>query len=196
MSEKKFMIQDFRDVANGELLSTVRNMKADGYRLGQICATTKPEGFELLYSFDKDHVLANLRVRIGREDSVESVTGEYWHAFIYENEMHDLFGISFLHNALDYGGNFFKTAQPTPWLDAASGKVKVKKSDAAPAEAAGGLQCSRDNCVYCGLCAKECPADAITVDRKAKTWAVDKDACLECGACVEKCPKKCLTLES
>ena len=48
-------------------------------------------------------------------DRVESITGTYWPAFIYENEMHDLFGIKFMHMELDYEGNFFKVAEPTPW---------------------------------------------------------------------------------
>lgn len=115
MSEKKFMIQDIQNVTASELLGRVRNLKADGYRLGQACATTKENGFEILYSFDKDHVLLNLRLVIGEDEEVESVTKEYWQAFIYENEMHDLFGIKFLHNALDYNGHFFKVAEETPW---------------------------------------------------------------------------------
>ncbi len=56
-----------------------------------------------------------------------------------------------------------------------------------------GLVCDKDSCVFCGLCARNCPADAITVDRAAKSWEVDKEQCLKCGMCIEKCPKKCLT---
>lgn len=98
-----------------ELLSTVRGMKKDGYRLLQICATKVSEGFEILYSFDKDHELTNLRLTIPEEQEVQSVTGEYWGAFIYENEMHDLFGVKILNSELDFGGHFFKVAEPTPW---------------------------------------------------------------------------------
>ena len=47
-------------------------------------------------------------------------------------------------------------------------------------------------CVFCGLCAKNCPADALNVDRKEKIWEVDEDACVKCGVCIDKCPKKCL----
>ena len=56
----------------------------------------------------------------------------------------------------------------------------------------GDLTCA-DSCVFCGLCAKACPADAIKVDRKAKTWEVDTDACVKCGVCISKCPKKSLS---
>lgn len=59
---------------------------------------------------------------------------------------------------------------------------------------AGDLVCKQEDCVYCGLCAKVCPADALHVDRKEKLWEVDKELCAKCGACVEKCPKKCLSM--
>ena len=54
------------------------------------------------------------------------------------------------------------------------------------------LYCS-DKCIFCSLCAKGCPQDAITVDRKAKTWAVDLEKCVQCGKCISKCPKKALS---
>lgn len=51
-----------------------------------------------------------------------------------------------------------------------------------------------EKCIYCNLCGKNCPAEAITVDRKEKLWAIDADACIGCGTCVEKCPKDSLTI--
>jgi len=59
----------------------------------------------------------------------------------------------------------------------------------------GELKCNLDECVYCGLCAKNCPVSALEVDRKEKIWKVDKDACITCGVCIDKCPKKCLVIE-
>lgn len=102
-------------VANADLLGVIRGMKKEGFRLVQICATKVSAGFEILYSFDKDHELTNLKLTIPEEEEVQSITGEYWGAFIYENEMHDLFGIKIINNELDYGGNFFKVSEPTPW---------------------------------------------------------------------------------
>ena len=58
----------------------------------------------------------------------------------------------------------------------------------------GELKCNLDDCIYCGICAKNCPCESLTVDRKEKVWKVDKDTCAACGVCVEKCPKKCLSL--
>ncbi|MBR4427159.1 MAG: 4Fe-4S binding protein, partial [Spirochaetales bacterium] len=74
-------------------------------------------------------------------------------------------------------------------------KGSLSFGGAAPAEEAaddGDLTCA-DSCVFCGLCAKACPADAIEVDRKAKSWKVDTDECIKCGACIDKCPKGSLS---
>ena len=71
---------------------------------------------------------------------------------------------------------------------------QIPKKEKAAAKESGALECNLDECIYCGLCAKNCPCDALTVDRKEKVWKVDADACVSCGACLEKCPKKCLSL--
>ncbi len=99
--------QKFLPIDSSQLLTKVKDLKAKGYRFAQACAT--------IYSFDKDHMLTNLRLTVSQGEQVESITGDFWPAFIYENEMHDLFGIKFAHMALDYEGKFFKVAEPTPW---------------------------------------------------------------------------------
>lgn len=70
--------------------------------------------------------------------------------------------------------------------------TKAAKAAGGATDADGDLTCA-DTCVFCGLCVKACPADAIKVDRKAKSWEVDTDACVKCGACIDKCPKKSLS---
>ena len=47
-----------------------------------------------------------------------------------------------------------------------------------------------EKCILCGLCARKCPQECITVDRKeAKTWSIDRDKCVQCGACIDACLK-------
>ena len=115
MMERIDVQQEFIPVEASRLITEVRDLKADGYRFGQACATAIDDHFEIIYSFDKDYRLKNLRLVVEQDQEVESITGDYWPAFIYENEMHDLFGIKFKHMALDYEGKFFKIAESTPW---------------------------------------------------------------------------------
>ena len=46
-------------------------------------------------------------------------------------------------------------------------------------------------CKGCGICAKQCPVDAISGERK-KPYIIDTDSCVKCGICMEKCPFKAI----
>jgi len=50
-----------------------------------------------------------------------------------------------------------------------------------------------DSCIFCNLCAKKCPTEAIVCDRKEKRWQIDHLKCILCGNCVDSCRKGCLT---
>ena len=89
------------------LFSKVADLKDEGMRLVQICATAQNEGAcQLLYSFDGSKGPINFKVNLGPDDEVESITRIYWPAFVYENEIQDLYGITFRHSELDYEGTF------------------------------------------------------------------------------------------
>lgn len=49
-----------------------------------------------------------------------------------------------------------------------------------------------DKCIFCGICSKKCPSNALEVNRGEKSWEVDHFKCIICGACEEACPKKCI----
>ena len=57
----------------------------------------------------------------------------------------------------------------------------------------GSIEIEVNECSFCGLCARKCPADALKVDREAKTWTIERMGCIQCSSCVEICPKKILS---
>ena len=61
------------------------------------------------------------------------------------------------------------------------------------------LKLNPESCTGCGLCAMDCPANAIQVtmlDRKEKrfVFSYHTDQCLFCGQCVESCRQGSLSM--
>ncbi len=52
-----------------------------------------------------------------------------------------------------------------------------------------------DDCIFCGICSRKCPADALDVSKPAKSWEIDPYKCVICGVCAEVCPKKCIYMD-
>lgn len=63
-----------------------------------------------------------------------------------------------------------------------------------PENLKGHIEIDIDSCIFCGNCAKKCPALAITVDKAEKSWELNPFSCVQCRSCVVVCPKKCLTM--
>jgi ech hydrogenase subunit D len=92
------------------LLERVGAERKRGARLVQICATALPGQFELTYSFDIADGLTSLRVHLPDSDPrVPSITPIYACAFLYENEMHDLFKIKVEGINVDFQGKLYNT---------------------------------------------------------------------------------------
>ena len=123
----------FEAVTVETLLERVGAMRKEGYRLVQIGATRLPEHMELTYSFDRDLQLANLRLQVPAAGArVPSISSIYWCAFLYENEMHDLFDVHVEGMAVDFHGHLYETTVRFPF-------GSVKPPTAKPAAAASAL---------------------------------------------------------
>ncbi|HEX9059003.1 MAG TPA: 4Fe-4S binding protein [Clostridia bacterium] len=52
------------------------------------------------------------------------------------------------------------------------------------------LKLSRENCISCGICTKECPKRALNINDSYLTYNVH--SCITCSQCIHVCPKKAL----
>lgn len=67
-----------------------------------------------------------------------------------------------------------------------------RKCRAGKCRALVGYRVIPEKCKKCGLCAKNCPASAIT-GSKEEPYAIDEVKCVKCGICFEKCPFKAIS---
>jgi len=58
----------------------------------------------------------------------------------------------------------------------------------------GQVKIDIEACIFCNICTRKCPADAISVDKQSKEWEISHFQCVFCGECIEVCPKKCLIM--
>jgi ech hydrogenase subunit D len=121
-------MQEIVPVDVGNLIGKVEEFRDGGYRLVQINCSKIGDVYEINYSFDKDYVFRNLRITITAATEIPSISGMYWGAFIYENEMHDLFGIQVRGMNIDFKGHLFTTAVKFPFSVAPSTLIKDEKS--------------------------------------------------------------------
>jgi ech hydrogenase subunit D len=108
-------VQESYQIDKTEILNKVGELKSRGYRLSQICATVK-DGFDILYTFEKEYKLIQVHVQLQEGDVLESVSVLFPYSYLYENEMKDLFGISINHLNVDFKGHLYETAKKHPFL--------------------------------------------------------------------------------
>ena len=103
------------EIAVSDLLKTVEEYHAKGHRLVQIGCTPLGDRYEVNYTFTTAWEFESLRITVHDGDEIPSISGTYWGAFIYENEIHDLFGITVTGMNVDFQGHLIETRIPTPF---------------------------------------------------------------------------------
>ena len=107
--------QTIEEIDSYRVLERAGHLKHLGYRLVEMHCTRLPQATEINYVFDLDGDLVVFRAKVGDEASIPSLTGIYGCAFLYENEMQDLFGIRITDIAVDFKGHFYKLKTQTPY---------------------------------------------------------------------------------
>lgn len=115
---KRFQTSTFIEAPVDQVVDIAASYKERGWEFSQICATTLEDGVELLYAYYDPAYrapgLEGVRVFVADGTAVPSVTGIFPAAFVFENESHDLFGVSFEGISIDFGGEFYTVAVAYP----------------------------------------------------------------------------------
>lgn len=130
--------QTFETVTLDQIHDTAARRAADNWRYVQILAVNTEDGVDLVYSFMKDGLLENLTIAGVKEgDEVPSITDLFLEAFVCENEIHDLYGVTIRDIAIDFGGMFYQLSQKAPMTvvspEQLAAREKAKKIAAAKA---------------------------------------------------------------
>ncbi len=132
--------QTFTDLALGAIHEDAQKRKEEGWRYVQMLAVNKScdgfEGVDLIYSYMLNGELLNLVVSdVPRDAEVESISDIYLAAFVWENEVHDLFGITFNNIAIDFLGNFYRVSTEYPMTIISPEQLARREKERKAAEA-------------------------------------------------------------
>ncbi len=109
------MLENLQEIELTGLLNTIKMIKNDNCRIMQICATKIGEEYELIYTFGHGYDVRHVKVTIEPGTHVPSISDIFPAAYLYENEMHDLFGIAIDGINHDYKGKLYRTAVEAPF---------------------------------------------------------------------------------
>jgi len=102
-------------VSPAQIVAEVSKLKAEGYRLVTMSSVElDATNMEILYHFDKDLKLKNLRMATTKGATVPSISGVLFTAFLVENEIRDQYALTFEGLVLDYQGKLMNETVQTP----------------------------------------------------------------------------------
>ena len=97
------MLENVLPVTLETLLDEAAKIKFSGYKLVTLSWVERdPATVEVLYHFDRDFQLKHLRLSTPRDAAIPSISSIFSAAFLVENEIQDLFGLSFNGLIIDF----------------------------------------------------------------------------------------------
>ena len=183
------MRTEFLPLAAEEVAQLAAERKRDGWRFVQILAVNTENGVDVQYSFQKDDLVQNFTVAGVKSDQVlPSITGEFFSAFVFENEVHDLFGVAIEGMVIDFGGKFYHVAKDAPMtiISPAQLAAREKAAKLAAAQKAKEAKAAKEAQEVQGAAESAPAAD----DLEAKLAGMDPEKAAKVRAAMEAKAKK------
>jgi hypothetical protein len=137
------MLQNEVIVSKAELISEAQAMLAQKARLTTATCLDLGDRFEVIYHFeleDSPEFVKHIKVNIGKEETLPSISNIYFSAALIENEMRDYFNIKIDGLALDFNRRFLRGKEspessllkPVPYVPEPPARLPVRCSQACP----------------------------------------------------------------
>lgn len=127
--------QVFTPIEAGDLYTLAVKKKQDGWRFVE-CHANRPykdDSIEVIWTFadDAHQAIEMYETYVAPGSRLESISHLYPCAFMFENEMHDLYGLTIDNLLIDYKGGFYHIHFDAPML-AKKGQAPTPKEQPQP----------------------------------------------------------------
>lgn len=129
--------QTFETIDPASAVEEAQALLDGGWRFSQLCGRAVDGGVEVMYTFEQGIEMRNLLAASPNGAAIPSITSVFPAAFVFENELQDLFGLKVEGISVDYGGRMYRLAASSPMNPAASKAPDEPSADGAPAEEGG-----------------------------------------------------------
>ncbi len=110
-------LADCESIALGELPGAAQRLRDAAWRLITASAVPRTDGWTVLYHFERDQRLCHLRVEVANGEPVPAIDDAFPAAFLVENELHELQGLTVSGMSIDYGGRLYRDlGGPEGWV--------------------------------------------------------------------------------
>ncbi len=172
---------EFINIAIADLSDCAAKRKVEGARYVQTLAVNTEAGVDLIYTFMAGDKIDNYKIpAVSKDDAVPSISQDFLAAFVWENEIHDLFGITFEGIAIDFGGAFYDLAVKEPMTVISPAQLAAREKAAKIAAAKAAKEQAQ---------AASAPADA-DAELEAKLAGMDPEKAAKVRAAMEAKAKK------
>jgi ech hydrogenase subunit D len=114
------------------IISETKKLKDGGFRLVTLSSADLGDSIDILYHFDHELDLVNVRVNVPKGKKTPSIASVYSCSVLVENEIKEHFGVDFDGLPLDFAGMLYldEEVQKTPFCKIGVNRVESQKQEA------------------------------------------------------------------